>query len=917
MSASSPDVTVIVAVHNDVNRLARALRSLSRQTLASIEFVIVDDASSDGSCELALRAAEQDPRFRVFRLDRNSGNFAAPRNRGMAEARGRWVMFCDSDDQLEIHAAKNLLLAAERRGADLSAGVTELVEDRSGRRQRELEWAYVADGAESVGEQPALLTDASTRGRLYRSERLLQLKLTFDTQMVASDFLFATAALLGAQGIATVPETVYLRQVERLGEELTNGRRRWLIRTLSDRIEANRRIDALVDAQSDDRLRYAATLRFLNEDLAGYLAVILESEDSVAATVAEPLREYLRSLNLDAAAQLAPLLRVAVYHLLIDDLDGVRRAMKFIRWAASVDGTVHMRDERELWVCTADHPVGEVSGHDSDWWLDVSLQGLSRVPVTQRRYCHQLTSVVDDRLHGSSSDYLDSLSDVIEARAVVLDEGRVVATAPVEFTQVSPVHWEWVTTERLRPTRRLHLGDKGFVGLELTFAGQVNTSIVRASEVRAGTTMPIRLSFLRREGLHLESRSQGIVGWRLIRRSALGLSLAGVRRGWFAIPGTRALATRWRGLMHVSLPKVARRLGDNVPDRTAFVFSSDHGRHVTGHPRALAEYVHSTEPKARLRWLGSPSAIDGLDWFTHVDPSTIRGAWRIARARYWIDDFGIETTVRKSRHTRYLQAWHGMAVKRVGSDAPDWPLISPRLHMPRPANRERWDALLAPSEFFAQTTARAIGFTGPLVESCSPFGDAVLRVTPDQREVLDLPTDRPVVLYAPTSHSSSDSRLDLEAWWEEFGNSVYLLVRSHPNEPLIVPARWANGIRDISSQGNFASYLGAADALLTDYSSVVFDFARLGRPIGFYVPDYERFTRRSVGLYLDLATSGPGPLLRHRDELTTWVTALIEATPVGGFDTDPSGHRDFVSMFAGELDGTSAERAVAMLRGMS
>jgi hypothetical protein len=47
------------------------------------------------------------------------------------------------------------------------------------------------------------------------------------------------------------------------------------------------------------------------------------------------------------------------------------------------------------------------------------------------------------------------------------------------------------------------------------------------------------------------------------------------------------------------------------------------------------------------------------------------------------------------------------------------------------------------------------------------------------------------------------------------------------------------------------------------------------------------------------------------------VTALIEATPVGGFDTDLSGHRDFVSMFAGELDGTSAERAVAVLRGMS
>jgi hypothetical protein len=44
--------------------------------------------------------------------------------------------------------------------------------------------------------------------------------------------------------------------------------------------------------------------------------------------------------------------------------------------------------------------------------------------------------------------------------------------------------------------------------------------------------------------------------------------------------------------------------------------------------------------------------------------------------------------------------------------------------------------------------------------------------------------------------------------------------------------------------------------------------------------------------------------------------ALIEATPTGGFDTDPAGHRDFVSMFAGELDGTSARRAIDHLRGM-
>ena len=918
MSAPAPDVTIIMAVHNDVPRLPRALRSLSRQTLSSIEFVIVDDASTDGSYEFALRVAEQDPRFRVYRMDRNSGGFAAPRNRGLAEARGTWVMFCDSDDELELHAAKNLLLAAERHGADLSAGVTELVEQRSGKRQRMQEWAHLAEGASSIAESPALLSEASTLGRLYRREWLQQLNLTFDRSLVAADFLFASAALLGSQGIAVVPETVYLRHVERLGEELTSGRRRWLIRNLGDRLEALRRIDALIATQPDNTCRHAATLRFLNEDLSVYLTVVLDTDDSSAVIVAEQLREYLRDMNLDPAAEIAPLLRVALYHLLIDDLDGIRRAMRFVRWAGSVDGTVHMRDGRELWVCTTDHPLGEVSGHEADWWLDVTLQGLSRIPLTQRRYCHQLTSVTDDRLHGSTSDFLDSLSEITAARAVVLDEGRVVAAAPVEFEHVTPVHWEWSTTQRLKPIGSLQLGDRGFLGLELTFSDRVNTSVVRASEVRAGTTMAIRVSALRKEGLHLEARGQGIVGWRLIRRSVLGLAAAGLRKGWFALPGTRALASRWQSFTHVTLPKVARRLGEYLPDRRAFVMSSDHGRQFTGHPRAIADYLHAEVPHARVRWLGSTAAVTGLDWLTPVDPSSIRGAWRIARAGNWIDDFGIETSIRKSRRTKYLQTWHGIALKRVGSDAPDWPLLSPRVRLPRPTNRDRWDALIAPSEFFAQTTARAIGFAGPLIENCSPLGDAIMRCSADRelRQSLDLPLDRPVVVYSPTARATDDERLDLAAWWRDFGNSVYLLVRSHPADPLVVPARWANGIRDISAEGDIASYLGAADALLTDYSAVAFDFARLGRPIGFFAPDYERFTRRSVGLYLDLATSGPGPLLRNADELAGWVQALIEATPAGGFDTDPAGHRDFVSMFAGELDGTSARRAIDHLRGM-
>ena len=918
MSVSAPDVSIVLAVYNDIRNLPRALRSLSRQTLAAIEFIVVDDCSTDGSYEMALRLAETDSRFRVARTERNSGGCASPRNLGLAVARGHWILFCDSDDELEIHAAKNLLLAAERVGAELSVGVCELHEERTGRTQRVNDIAHHPGALGSVAERTQLLYENSSTGALYQRELLTRLHLEFNPILTAADFEFATRALVGARGVAVIGETAYLRHVERIGEEMTTSRRRWLVRNVADRLVANRHIDAVIAQNPDSHLRHAATLRFFNEDLATYLAVILDSDATTAGAIAEYFRDYLSSLELDPAADLPPLLRVALYHLLIDDLDGVRRAMRFTRWAASVDGTVHIRDGRELWVCDNDHDIGDVGGQTPDWWLDVSLQGLARVPLTQRRYCHQFTGLIDNRLRGSTSDYLDSLSEISAARVVLLNEGRVVAAAPVIFEQVTPLHWEWSTTDRIKPVGKLRLGDKGFLALELTINSVMNTSVARASEVRRGTTASARISPWRREGLHLESRTQGIVGWRIIRRSAFSLGAAGIRKAWSRLPGTRALAGRWQHLLHETGPKVARRLGEYFPDGTAYVISSDHGRQFTGHPRAIAEYLAEFEDGARLRWLGSPSAAGLPDWITWVDPQSIRGAWRIARARSWIDDFGIDTRVRKSRHTKYLQTWHGIALKRVGSDVPDWPLLSPRARRPRPSNRERWDALLAPSEFFAETTARAIGYCGELIDNCSPFGEAVMRAGSDSllRTRLDLPVDRPVILYAPTGRAELDesAQLDLADWWRTFGNTAYLLVRSHPNNPLVVPAKWSNGIRDISGEADLAAFLGAADAFLTDYSALVFDFARLGRPIGLYAPDFELFTRRSVGLYVDPEIDGPGPVLRSQQALAEWVNFLVAAHTDGVAPEHQPDVAAFASSYAGLLDDTSAARATAALK---
>ncbi|MFN3875522.1 MAG: glycosyltransferase family 2 protein [Flavobacteriales bacterium] len=96
---STPVASVIIAARDYGSFLPAALHSVKNQTLRDWECIIVDDASTDDTFAIAQGAADADERFRLIRLDRNLGVSAA-RNRGIAEARGRYIQFLDADDAI-------------------------------------------------------------------------------------------------------------------------------------------------------------------------------------------------------------------------------------------------------------------------------------------------------------------------------------------------------------------------------------------------------------------------------------------------------------------------------------------------------------------------------------------------------------------------------------------------------------------------------------------------------------------------------------------------------------------------------------------------------------------------------------------------------------------------------------------------
>ena len=115
---TDPVVSVILPAYNAAPFIEAALASLAAQTLADIEILAIDDASTDGTADLLEAAARGDPRIRLLRQSVNAGPSAA-RNRGLAEARGRWIALLDADDSYAPERLEQLVALAEANDAQL------------------------------------------------------------------------------------------------------------------------------------------------------------------------------------------------------------------------------------------------------------------------------------------------------------------------------------------------------------------------------------------------------------------------------------------------------------------------------------------------------------------------------------------------------------------------------------------------------------------------------------------------------------------------------------------------------------------------------------------------------------------------------------------------------------------------------
>jgi len=269
-----------------------------------------------------------------------------------------------------------------------------------------------------------------------------------------------------------------------------------------------------------------------------------------------------------------------------------------------------------------------------------------------------------------------------------------------------------------------------------------------------------------------------------------------------------------------------------------------------------------------------------------------------ARAGHWIANFILPTHMHVRKGQRYTQTWHGTPLKRLGRDiAPDKQnaMYAVReIHRRYEREGARFTHLLSPSPYTSAKLASAFGLsatraTDVIIEQGYPRNDFLHTVTNTQcaaiKRRLSIPEGRTVVLYAPTFRDDQrhagigytiDTGIDFPAFIEQLGRTHVLLFRAHYLVASQVDfSAFGSAVIDVSDVSDINELYAVSDLLVTDYSSVFFDYANLGRPILFFPYDLERYTEELRGFYLDISAL-PGPIARTQAELINAIVALSE-----------------------------------------
>lgn len=259
-----------------------------------------------------------------------------------------------------------------------------------------------------------------------------------------------------------------------------------------------------------------------------------------------------------------------------------------------------------------------------------------------------------------------------------------------------------------------------------------------------------------------------------------------------------------------------------------------------------------------------------------------------AMAKYWIINSIIDVGITKKRNQVYVQCWHGTPLKKLRYDIEvDGAVLNTISEIRKRNDRDakRFDYFISPSaycteKFTSAFNLKALGKEDIIIEQGYPRNDFLFNKSEkeinDIKKKLGIPKNKKVIFYLPTfrdnQHTSGVGytyklEIDFDRLKKKFGKEYVILFSPHYFIANSVDvSKYKGFIIGVQGYDEINELYLVSDIIMTDYSSVFFDFANLGKPMLFYMYDYDLYQGKLRDFYISLDEL-PGPIAKTQDEL--------------------------------------------------
>ncbi len=359
--------------------------------------------------------------------------------------------------------------------------------------------------------------------------------------------------------------------------------------------------------------------------------------------------------------------------------------------------------------------------------------------------------------------------------------------------------------------------------------------------------------------------------------------------------------------LRTALVRTAFRLASILPVRSRVVLATSHADRIGGNLAWIRDELAQRGGGVPVTVLAHRPGTGARARVTAVANALLAG-YHLATARLFVvDDYFFPMYVISPRSgTTRVQVWHACgAFKKFGYSVLDKSFGADEAMVRRIRIHSNYDLCLVSSmsvaphyaEAFRQPHDRFVAWLGiPRTDLFFDSADMARRTETVRRRYALPPTAR-TILYAPTFRGDSvmrarhDELLDLELLRTTLGENHVVLMRLHPfvRTAFRVPPALEGFVIDVSDHPDLNELMPVSDLLVTDYSSAIFEYSLLGRPILFFAPDHEAYERER-GFYFDYRTGVPGPIFETTRDLAEYIragrfeTARVEAFARAAFD---------------------------------